>query len=132
INGEWCDAVDGETIPVIDPATEEVVGRVAHARKADLDLALDAAKGGFGLWRGISPFERSKMMRKAAELLRSRVEKIAYVMTREQGKPVVQSRMEIIGAADTIDWFAEEARRTYGQIIPARLKVVQQMAIKVP
>lgn len=132
IHGEWRDAIGGETLPVVDPATEEVIGKIAHARKPDLDLALEAADKGFRIWRDTSPFEHSKAMRKAADILRSRVDDIAYMMTREQGKPLAQSKMEVMGAADTIDWFAEEARRTYGQIIPARLGGVQQMAIKMP
>jgi succinate-semialdehyde dehydrogenase/glutarate-semialdehyde dehydrogenase len=132
INGEWRDALAGETIAVSDPATEEVIGKIAHARPADLDLALAAADKGFKVWRDTSAFERSKIMRKAADTLRSRVEEVAYMMTREQGKPLAQSKMEILGAADTIDWFAEEARRTYGQIIPARFGGVSNMAVKFP
>jgi succinate-semialdehyde dehydrogenase/glutarate-semialdehyde dehydrogenase len=132
INGEWRDAIGGETLSVVDPATEEVIGKIAHARKADLDLALEAADKGFKIWRDTSAFERSKLMRKAADIMRSRVDAIAYMMTREQGKPLAQSKMEVLGAADTIDWFAEEARRTYGQIIPARFSGVSNMAIKLP
>ncbi len=132
INGEWRDALAGETIAVSDPATEEVIGKIAHARPADLDLALAAADKGFKVWRDTSAFERSKIMRKAADILRSRVEEVAFMMTREQGKPLAQSKMEIMGAADTIDWFAEEARRTYGQIIPARFGGVSNMAMKFP
>lgn len=132
INGEWRDAIGGETLSVIDPATEEVIGKIAHARKADLDLALEAADKGFKIWRDTSAFERSKLMRKAADIMRSRVDAIAYMMTREQGKPLAQSKTEVLGAADTIDWFAEEARRTYGQIIPARFSGVSNMAIKLP
>jgi succinate-semialdehyde dehydrogenase / glutarate-semialdehyde dehydrogenase len=132
IDGEWRDALAGETIDVRDPATEEVIGRIAHARRADLDLALTAADKGFRLWRDVSAFERSKLMRKAADLLRERVDAISYVMTREQGKPFAQSKSEILAGAETIEWFAEEARRTYGQIIPARSGQVAQMAIKVP
>ncbi|TWF52140.1 NAD-dependent succinate-semialdehyde dehydrogenase [Neorhizobium alkalisoli] len=132
INGEWRDALAGETIEVTDPATDEVIGKIAHARKADMDLALEAADKGFKVWRDTSPFDRSKLMRKAADILRERADAIAYMMTREQGKPLAQSKMEIMGAADTIDWFAEEARRTYGQIIPARFSGVNQMTIKLP
>ncbi|MBW6421873.1 NAD-dependent succinate-semialdehyde dehydrogenase [Rhizobium sp. XQZ8] len=132
INGEWRDAIGGETLPVIDPATEEVIGKIAHARKADLDFALEAAEKGFKVWRDTSPLDRSKLMRKAADVMRSRVDQIAYMMTREQGKPLAQSKIEIMNAADTIDWFAEEARRTYGQIIPSRFSGVSQMAIKLP
>jgi succinate-semialdehyde dehydrogenase / glutarate-semialdehyde dehydrogenase len=132
INGEWRDAIGGETIEVTDPATDEVIGKIAHARHADLDLALQAADKGFKIWRDTAPFERSKMMRKAADILRERADAIAFLMTREQGKPLAQSKMEIVGAADTIDWFAEEARRTYGQVIPARFSGVNQMTIKQP
>lgn len=132
IDGQWRDAVAGEVIPVVDPATEEVIGKIAHARKTDLDLALEASEKGFRVWRVTAAFERSKVMRKAADIMRSRVDDIAHLMTREQGKPLSQSTAEILGAADTIDWFAEEARRTYGQIIPARSGSVQQMAIKKP
>ena len=132
INGEWRDALSGKTIAVSDPATDEILGNIAHAEKADLDLALDAADKGFKVWRETSAYERSKIMRKAADLLRERKDTIAWLMTREQGKPLAQSAMEVMGAADTIDWFAEEARRTYGQVIPARATGVSQLAIKVP
>ncbi|SIQ12638.1 succinate semialdehyde dehydrogenase [Rhizobium sp. RU35A] len=132
IAGEWRDAIGGKTIPVEDPATQEIIGKIAHAEKADLDLALEAADKGFKIWRDTSAFERSKIMRKAADLLRERIDYIAWLMTREQGKPIAQSKGEINNAADTIDWFAEEARRTYGQIIPARFGGVSNMAIKLP
>ncbi|WP_377292572.1 NAD-dependent succinate-semialdehyde dehydrogenase [Rhizobium sp. SG2393] len=132
INGEWRPARAGETLDVIDPATEEVIGKLAHARQADLDDALASTEKGFRIWRHTSPLERSKLMRKAADLLRERADAIAWLMTREQGKPLAQSKTEILGAADTIDWFAEEGRRTYGQIIPARSAEVAQMTIKVP
>ncbi|MCO5731756.1 NAD-dependent succinate-semialdehyde dehydrogenase [Rhizobium sp. SSA_523] len=132
IAGEWRDAVSGKTIPVEDPATQETIGKIAHAEKADLDLALEAADKGFKQWRDTSAFERSKIMRKAANILRERIDYVAWLMTREQGKPLAQSKIEIMNAADTIDWFAEEARRTYGQIIPARFGGVANMAIKFP
>lgn len=132
INGEWRDALSGKTIAISDPATDEIIGAIAHAEKADLDLALDAAEKGFKVWRETSAYDRSKIMRKAADLLRERKDTIAWLMTREQGKPIAQSGMEVMGAADTIDWFAEEARRTYGQVIPARATGVSQLAIKVP
>jgi succinate-semialdehyde dehydrogenase/glutarate-semialdehyde dehydrogenase len=132
IDGEWRDALSGKTIAVADPATDEILGNIAHAEKEDLDLALAAADKGFKVWRETSAYERSKIMRKAADLLRERKDTIAWLMTREQGKPLAQSAMEVMGAADTIDWFAEEARRTYGQVIPARATGVSQLAIKVP
>ena len=131
-NGVWRAASDGRTIAVRNPATEEVIGKVAHASRDDLDAALEAAERGFQTWKNISAYDRSKVMRKAAALLRERAEGIAVLMTLEQGKPLAQSRMETMGAADTIEWFAEEARRTYGQVIPARATNVLQITIKDP
>ncbi|HEY4191492.1 MAG TPA: NAD-dependent succinate-semialdehyde dehydrogenase [Mesorhizobium sp.] len=132
IDGEWRNARDNRTIPVIDPATEEVIGHVAHAGRADLDDALAAAEKGFAVWSKTSAHERYKLMRNAADLLRKRVAEIAPIMTMEQGKPLAESQGEISAGADIIDWFAEEARRTYGQVIPARVPGVTQMTIKLP
>nr|WP_309402272.1 NAD-dependent succinate-semialdehyde dehydrogenase [Aminobacter niigataensis]WMD00215.1 NAD-dependent succinate-semialdehyde dehydrogenase [Aminobacter niigataensis] len=132
INGKWQGGVDGKTIDVIDPATDERIGTVAHASKVDLEAALAAVERGFKVWSATSAYDRSKVMRKAAELLRERADAIAAIMTREQGKPIGEANGEILAGADVIDWFAEEARRTYGQIIPARVPGVTQMAIKVP
>ncbi len=132
IDGEWRDGIEGKTIDVIDPATDEVIGKVAHATRADLDAALAAVEKGFRVWSATSAFERSKLMRKAADILRERAGDIALVLTREQGKPLDQAKGEVLAGADVIDWFAEEARRTYGQIIPARAAGVTQMAIKLP
>jgi len=132
IDGVWRAASDGRTIAVRNPATEEVIGQVAHASRDDLDAALEAAERGFQTWKAVSAYDRSKVMRKAAQLLRDRAEGIAVLMTLEQGKPLAQSRMETLGAADTIEWFAEEARRTYGQVIPARASNVLQITIKDP
>lgn len=132
INGHWCDATGGRTIPVIDPATGLRIGTVAHADRADLDAALAAAERGFAVWRKTSAYDRAKLMRKAADLLRARVEDIAQVMTRENGKPLAQSRLETLAGADIIDWFAGEGQRAYGQIIPARAPDVVQMTLKLP
>lgn len=132
INGEWRNAQSGRTIDVFNPATGEVIGKVAHAEKVDLDAALDAAAKGFKIWSASSPFDRSKFMRRAADLLRERADAIAPILTLEQGKPVAEAKGEILAGADIIDWFAEEARRTYGQIIPARGAGVSQMAFKLP
>ncbi len=132
INGEWRNAQNGRTIDVFNPATGEVIGKVAHAEKVDLDAALDAAAKGFKIWSASSPFDRSKLMRRAADLLRERADAIAPILTLEQGKPVAEAKGEILAGADIIEWFAEESRRTYGQIIPARATGVSQMAFKLP
>lgn len=132
IDGVWRDASDGRTIDVLDPATGDVAGKVAHASRDDLDAALAAAGKGFAAWRATGAFDRYRTMRKAAELLRARAGDIAPMLTREQGKPLAEAKGEVMAGADVIDWFAEEARRAYGQIIPARADGITQMAIKLP
>ncbi|TPM36136.1 NAD-dependent succinate-semialdehyde dehydrogenase [Mesorhizobium sp. B2-3-4] len=132
INGAWRPARSGRTMPIVNPATEAELGALAHAGTDDLDEALAAAAKGFETWRRVSAFDRSKLMRKAANLLRERNEHIATLMTLEQGKPIAESRMEAFAAADIIDWFAEEARRAYGRIVPARLEGVSQSVVKEP
>lgn len=132
IDGEWREGQDGRQIDVINPATGEVIGRVAHAAISDLDAALAAAERGFQTWRATSAFERYKIMRKAAELLRERADGIARLMTQEQGKPLGEARGETLAAADTIDWLAEEGRRTYGRIVPARAAGVEQRVVRQP
>ena len=132
IDGAWRDATGGRTFPVIDPATGLAIGTVAHADRADLDAALAAAERGFALWRGVSAYDRARLMRKAADLLRARVEEVAVLITRENGKPLAQSRAETLAGADIIDWFAGEGQRAYGQVIPARAPDVVQMTLKLP
>lgn len=132
INGQWQDAQAGETLAVINPATEQEIGRVAKAKTSDLDLALKAAEQGFQVWKDTAPAERAKIMKKAAILLRERVEKVAEIMTLEQGKPLKQAKIETLGAADVIDWFAGEAVRSYGQLIPARQHDIHSYTVKTP
>ncbi|EAQ35590.1 aldehyde dehydrogenase [Nitrobacter sp. Nb-311A] len=132
IDGRWRPGVSGKKIAVFNPATEEQIGTVAHADRADLDEALAAADKGFKIWRAVAPFERSKIMRKAAALMRERVDSIATLMTMEQGKIFAEARMETLVAADIIEWFAEESRRAYGRVIPARGPGIYQIAIKEP
>ncbi len=132
IGADWRPSLSGRVIDVVNPATEEVIGTVAHAEIEDLDLALAAAEQGFETWRAISAFDRYAIMRRAADILRSRADEIARIMTLEQGKPLAEAKGETLGAADTIDWFAEEARRAYGRVVPARRPGVYQLVIKEP
>jgi succinate-semialdehyde dehydrogenase/glutarate-semialdehyde dehydrogenase len=132
VGGKWTGALSGKTLPVVNPATEEVIGQLAHAGTDDLDVALAAAAQGFAVWRNMSAYERSGIMRKAAGLVRERLEEIARLMTQEQGKPLAEARMEIAGSADVIDWFAEEGRRAYGRVIPARAAGVYQLSVREP
>lgn len=130
INGEWRPAASGETIGVVNPATLVQIGSVAHAGIEDLDAALEAANTAFPAWKRTSPLLRSQLMRRAAELLREKAEIIAVMMSAEHGKPIAHAKGETLAGADIIDWFAEEARRTYGQVIPARVPGVTQLTIK--
>ena len=132
IDGSWGKASSGKTIPVLNPATGDPIGTVAHAEQTDLERAARAAEKGFHAWRKVSAYERYKLMRKAGENLRSRADEIARLMTTEQGKPVAEAKLETLAAADVIDWFAEEGRRAYGWIIPARAEGFYQLAVKEP
>ncbi|MFZ0016810.1 MAG: NAD-dependent succinate-semialdehyde dehydrogenase, partial [Acetobacteraceae bacterium] len=87
---------------------------------------------GFRTWRKVSAFDRSKVMRTAADLLRERADKIAPLLTMEQGKPLPEAKGEVLAGADVIDWFAEEARRTYGRVVPARAEGIYQLVVKEP
>jgi succinate-semialdehyde dehydrogenase/glutarate-semialdehyde dehydrogenase len=132
IDGAWCAAASGRTMPVVNPATGKQIGTLAHAERPDLDRALEAARKGFAVWRRISAYERSKIMRKAANLLRERADMIAPLLTMEQGKTLAEAKGEVLAGADVIDWFAEEARRAYGRVIPARAEGVYQLVVKEP
>jgi succinate-semialdehyde dehydrogenase/glutarate-semialdehyde dehydrogenase len=132
INGKWRPSQSGRTIAVLNPATEETIGTVAHADRADLDEALEAAAKGFKVWRAVAPFERCRIMRKAAAIMRERNDEIALLLTMEQGKTLAEAKMEAMAAADVIEWFAEEAKRAYGRVIAARGPGIYQIAIKEP
>ena len=132
IDGHWRDGAAARSLPVVNPATGAVMGQVACAETADLEEVAAAAVRGFAVWRQTSAFERYKIMRRAAQLLRDRVERVASLMTLEQGKPLAEARMEVLAGADTIDWFAEEGRRAYGRVIPARQPDVYQLVVKEP
>lgn len=133
IDGKWAQPAEGKSLPVVNPSTGKEIGRVAHAGRPDLDRALAAAKKGFEVWRDMVPAERSKIMRKAAALMRERAGEIAPLLTQEQGKPLAEARVETLAAGDIIDWFAEEGFRVYGRIVPSRVNVsIRQMVIKDP
>jgi succinate-semialdehyde dehydrogenase/glutarate-semialdehyde dehydrogenase len=132
INGEWCDGTGGRSEPIVNPATGKPLARLAHAAAADLDQALHAADKGFKAWRKVSAFDRYKLLRKAGEIIRGRADEIARTMTLEQGKPLAEAKAETLLAGDIMDWFAEEARRTYGRVVPARAEGVLQIVVKEP
>ena len=132
IDGKWLNGEGRKGEDVINPATGKVLAHLPHASKADLDAALAAAEKGFAVWKATSAYDRGKIMRKAADLLRERHDHVSKVMTQEQGKVYVEARAEVLTSADIIDWYAEEGRRTYGRVIPGRQKGVRQIVIQEP
>lgn len=132
INGAWVDGKSGRTIDVLNPTNNERIGSVCVADQSQLEEAVKATSEGFKLWRNTGVMQRYTILRKAAALLRERADKTARLLTLEQGKPLAEARTEIDGSADILDWFAEEARRSYGRLIPARDRSVRQSVIKEP
>ena len=132
IDGAFRKASNGKTQDVINPSTAKVIGAVPLATASDLDAALAGADKGFKAWRRISSFERSKLLRKVADLVRERHEAIAQCLTQEQGKPTAEARMEVLSASDVLEWYAEEGRRAYGRVIPARAENVRQLVLTEP
>jgi succinate-semialdehyde dehydrogenase / glutarate-semialdehyde dehydrogenase len=110
----------GGTLTVSDPATDEAVITITTASPVDLDVALGAAATGLSDWRATDPWTRSGVLRRVAELIRGRADQMAAVLTREQGKPLAQSKAEVLSAADQFDWCADETRRIYGRVVEAR------------
>ncbi|MFJ9022103.1 NAD-dependent succinate-semialdehyde dehydrogenase [Streptomyces sp. NPDC102259] len=119
IAGEWCQGGTGRTAPIVNPATEEVIGEVPLAAPADLDRALEAAAAGFTAWRATPVAERTDILHAAAGLLTERAAEIGRIMTLEQGKPLAEATGEARRVAGTLRWHADDARRAYGRIIPA-------------
>jgi len=132
IDGKWLPRNGREAEEVINPASEKSLGTLPHASADDLDLALAAAAKGFKLWRATSAYDRAKIMRRAADLVRERQEAIARTLTLEQGKILAEARIEVAVSADIIEWYAEEGRRAYGRIIPGRVAGTRQMMIQEP
>jgi succinate-semialdehyde dehydrogenase / glutarate-semialdehyde dehydrogenase len=130
VDNEWRTHAAGS--PVVDPASEQVLGRVPHATTADVEDAVAASERGFRVWRRIPAADRGVIIHEAARLLRERKDHVARVATREMGKPLREAQAEIDTAAGILDWNAEEGRRTYGRVIPGpprRQQVVRQEPI---
>ena len=117
VNGAWRAGEGREAQPVLNPASGAAVAEVPLASAADLDEALAAAERGFALWRATDVDARAAILHKAAALLRERTEQIATLLTLEQGKPLVEARGEVAGAAQLFDYYAEEAKRSYGRVL---------------
>jgi succinate-semialdehyde dehydrogenase/glutarate-semialdehyde dehydrogenase len=117
IGGSWKIGEGRDLFPVVDPASGAAIGEVPMASKADLDEALEAADEGFKLWRATPADQRGAVLKKAAVLLRDRVESIAHLLTLEQGKPLAEARAEVLSSAQLFDWCGEEAVRIYGRTL---------------
>jgi len=132
IDGQFLKGGGRREQDVFNPATDEVIGKLPHASKADLDLALSSAQKAFQSWKKSSPIERSRILRKVAELSRARAQQIGANITLDMGKPVAEAVGEVTVCAEHADWAAEECRRIYGRVIPSRTEGVRQFVIKEP
>lgn len=121
VDGQWVDADSGKTVEVTNPADGSVIGTVPNMGAAETRRAIEAAAQAYSAWRRKSAKERGQMLRRWYDLILANQEDLAILMTVEQGKPLAESRGEIGYAASFIDWFAEEARRVYGETIPSPL-----------
>ncbi len=120
------------TQPVLNPATGATLGQLPHATTADLDRALDAAAEAFPKWRAVPAFERGRIMKRAADIMRERAEQIARLATLEMGKPLGEARLEVQRSADIFEWYGEEARRTYGRVLAPRAAGQRFLVTKEP
>src|SRR5215210_350117 len=118
VDGAWIDADSGGTIPVDNPATGDIVGTVPKMGAAETRRAIAAAEAALPAWRAKTAKERAQILRRWFELMMANQEDLAIVMTAEQGKPLAESRGEIAYGASFIEWFGEEAKRVYGDVIP--------------
>ena len=132
IDGAWVDADDKKTLEVTDPATAEVLGTVPGMTEVETRRAIDAAQAALPAWRAKTAKERSAILRKWFDLIIEAKDDLAYLMTREQGKPLAAAGGEILYGASFVDWFAEEGKRVYGDVIPATVGSRRILAIKQP
>jgi succinate-semialdehyde dehydrogenase/glutarate-semialdehyde dehydrogenase len=120
IDGAWQQSSSGEFYDVINPATEELLGKASKANSVDVQKALKSAEKGFEIWKNTSPWDRAKVLRKISELIRKKTDVLSKWMTLEVGKPLTEGPGEINGAADIFEWNSEETKRIYGEINQSR------------
>jgi succinate-semialdehyde dehydrogenase/glutarate-semialdehyde dehydrogenase len=132
IDGEWIGADKRQGEDVLNPATGQPIAKLPHATKADLDRALEAAQRGFQTWRKVNAHDRAKILKKGADIFRSRKEEIGAWLTMEEGKTIAEAKIEVDVSADILEWYAEEGRRGYGRIIPGRVAGQRQMVTREP
>jgi acyl-CoA reductase-like NAD-dependent aldehyde dehydrogenase len=132
IGGEWVEASNGASWNVINPATEEVIRAVPYGTGADCGRAIDAAVAALPAWSGRTSYERAAILKRAAEGIRAAADDLGRTTVLESGKPMVQARGEWLVSADLLEWFAEEGKRAYGRIVPARTPAKRLIVLKQP
>jgi succinate-semialdehyde dehydrogenase/glutarate-semialdehyde dehydrogenase len=132
IDGAWVDAGSGETFPVLNPASGDVVAEVPRMGTAETRRAIEAAQRALPGWRGMLAKDRARIMRRWADLMMTHQEALAALLTTEQGKPVAESRVEVAYAASFLEWFGEEAKRVYGDTIPTYMPDRRVLVTKEP
>ncbi|WJR76668.1 NAD-dependent succinate-semialdehyde dehydrogenase [Bradyrhizobium sp. NP1] len=132
IGGEWSWSAGGGKKPVLDPATEDVIGHIPDATPEDIERALASAAAGFKAWRKVPAWERGAKLRRISDLLKARIDQLAVVMSTESGKPLAESRGEWMACAEQFEWYAEEARRIYGQSYEGRDAATRMAVIYQP
>ncbi|MCK5041439.1 MAG: NAD-dependent succinate-semialdehyde dehydrogenase [Sphingomonadales bacterium] len=132
INGTWVDADNGAVTEITNPATGEVIGTVPNMGKAEAARAIEGSQEAFGAWKEQTAKQRAIVLRKLYELIMANVDDLATILTTEQGKPLVEAKGEVIYAASFIEWFAEEGKRVYGDVIPSSVPGLRMMTIKQP
>jgi succinate-semialdehyde dehydrogenase/glutarate-semialdehyde dehydrogenase len=132
ISGRWADASGGATFDATDPATGTVLGQVASATAEDATRAMDAATAAFPAWAALSGSERAAALLRVRDLVKKNLDHIANVMTQEQGKPLPEAKGELGGCLDYLEWFAEEAKRLYGDVVGGLSTAKRQMVVHRP
>jgi succinate-semialdehyde dehydrogenase/glutarate-semialdehyde dehydrogenase len=132
IDGQWCNADDGRTLTVINPATEEGVADVAYGGRKETHRAVEAAAKAMPGWMKLTAWDRAKVLKKTADLMRERADVIARILTMEQGKPLAEAKAEVLHSADTFEWFGEEGKRAYGEVIPNSVPGKRHVTLKHP
>jgi succinate-semialdehyde dehydrogenase len=132
IDGQWCDASNGNTIPVVDPATEDVVREVPFGAAEDCRAAIDAARRAFSTWSRRTAYDRGAVLKRAADKIRADAPQLARTTVVESGKPLAQATSEWLVSADLFEWFAEEGKRAYGRVVPSRVSTKRLIVLKQP
>jgi succinate-semialdehyde dehydrogenase/glutarate-semialdehyde dehydrogenase len=132
IDGQWCDADSGGTVEVTDPGTGQVLGTVPNMGQAETERAIDAAEAALPAWRARTAADRAKILRKFFDLMIANQDALGELLTREQGKPLAEAKGEVAYSASFIEWFAEEGKRAYGDVVPSHAADRRIVVLKQP